>query len=154
MYENVLLHIGGKWGPARDGRTLDIVNPATEEVIGTLARAGIPDLDAALAAAVTGFATWRAMSAYERSKIMRKAAEILRDRLETVARCDRVVRRRGQAGLWPRYPGAQRQRVPAFGAGTRGRCRRIHAVEFPGQPGGAQGFRCTGRRLRVYIEGA
>jgi succinate-semialdehyde dehydrogenase/glutarate-semialdehyde dehydrogenase len=85
MYENVLLHIGGKWGPARDGRTLDIVNPATEEVIGTLARAGIPDLDAALAAAVTGFATWRAMSAYERSKIMRKAAEILRDRLETVA---------------------------------------------------------------------
>jgi succinate-semialdehyde dehydrogenase/glutarate-semialdehyde dehydrogenase len=85
MYENVLLHIGGKWRPARDGRTIDVINPATEEVIGTLARAGIPDLDAALAAAASGFATWRAMSAYERSKIMRRAAEIVRERQEAIA---------------------------------------------------------------------
>jgi succinate-semialdehyde dehydrogenase/glutarate-semialdehyde dehydrogenase len=85
MYENVLLHIGGKWGPARDGRTLDVVNPATEEVIGTLARAGVADLDAALDAAAAGFAVWRATSAFERSRIMRRAADLLRERLEDIA---------------------------------------------------------------------
>jgi succinate-semialdehyde dehydrogenase/glutarate-semialdehyde dehydrogenase len=85
MYENVLLHIAGKWGPARDGRTLDVVNPATEEVIGTLARAGKADLDAALDAAAAGFAAWRATSAFERSKIMRRAADLLRERLEDIA---------------------------------------------------------------------
>jgi len=85
MYENVLLHIAGKWVPAADGRTIEVVNPATEEVIGTLARAGIPDLDAALAAAASGFATWRAVSAFERSRIMRKAADLVRERLESIA---------------------------------------------------------------------
>ena len=40
MYQDVLLHIGGEWRAARGGRTLDVVNPATEEVIGTLAHAG------------------------------------------------------------------------------------------------------------------
>jgi succinate-semialdehyde dehydrogenase/glutarate-semialdehyde dehydrogenase len=71
MYQDVLLHIGGKWQSAKDGRTLDVINPATEEVIGKLAHAGTDDLDQALASAAAGFAVWRAMSAYERSKIMR-----------------------------------------------------------------------------------
>jgi succinate-semialdehyde dehydrogenase/glutarate-semialdehyde dehydrogenase len=85
MYQDVLLHINGSWKPASSGQTLDVINPATEEVIGTLARAGTDDLDAALAAAAKGFSVWRNLSAYERSKIMRRAAELVRERQETIA---------------------------------------------------------------------
>jgi succinate-semialdehyde dehydrogenase/glutarate-semialdehyde dehydrogenase len=85
MYKDVLLHIGGVWKTALDGRTIDVVNPATEEVIGKLSRASAADLDLALAAAAKGFAVWKAMSAYERSKIMRKAAELVRERLDDIA---------------------------------------------------------------------
>lgn len=86
MYQDVLLHIGGKWRSAADGRTLDVVNPATEEVIGKLAHASITDLDEALEAAAKGFATWRKMAAFDRSKIMRKAADLVRERSENIAR--------------------------------------------------------------------
>jgi succinate-semialdehyde dehydrogenase / glutarate-semialdehyde dehydrogenase len=86
MYQDVMLHIGGKWREAADGRTLDVINPATEEVIGKLAHASKTDLDAALDAAAAGFAVWRKISAYERSKIMRKAADLIRERSENIAR--------------------------------------------------------------------
>jgi succinate-semialdehyde dehydrogenase / glutarate-semialdehyde dehydrogenase len=80
-----MLHVGGKWRAARDGRTLDVVNPATEEVIGKIAHAGKADLDEALAAAQKGFEVWRKMSAFDRSKLMRKAAALVRERAETIA---------------------------------------------------------------------
>jgi succinate-semialdehyde dehydrogenase/glutarate-semialdehyde dehydrogenase len=85
MYQDILLHIGGHWTAGRAGATLNVVNPATEAVIGTLARADTADLDAALAAAAAGFNTWRAMSAFERSRIMRRAADLLRERAEAIA---------------------------------------------------------------------
>ncbi|MER8441695.1 NAD-dependent succinate-semialdehyde dehydrogenase [Mesorhizobium sp. M1066] len=85
MYKNVLLHIDGAWRPARDGRTMPIVNPSTEVELGSLAHAGIDDLDEALAAAAKGFETWRRASPFDRSKLMRKAANILRDRNEHIA---------------------------------------------------------------------
>ena len=84
-YPAVQLFIDGAWGPSAAGKTLDVLNPATGEVVGTVAHAEIPDLDRALAAAEKGFAVWRRMSAYERSKIMRKAAEILRTRIDAIA---------------------------------------------------------------------
>lgn len=86
MYQDVLLHIGGKWRAATGGKTIDIVNPATEEVIGRLAHATRADLDEALDHAARGFAAWRGMSAYERSKLLRKTADILRERAENIAR--------------------------------------------------------------------
>lgn len=85
MYPDTLLCIDGKWTKAADGRTIPVVNPATEEVIGTVAHAGKADLDAALAAASRGFAAWRRMSAFERSKIMRKAAQLIRERADAIA---------------------------------------------------------------------
>jgi len=84
-YPKVQLHIDGEWRDARSGKTLEIINPATEEVIGTVAHAEIPDLDEALAAAERGFATWRKVSPYERSKLMRKAADLLRSRADSIA---------------------------------------------------------------------
>jgi len=84
-YPNVLLHINGEWRPARSGRWLAVINPATEEVIGEVAHAGTDDLDEALAAAAKGFAAWKMVSAFERSKVMRKAADLLRARADDIA---------------------------------------------------------------------
>ncbi len=86
MYRDVLLLIDGKWRPSSSGETIPVINPATEEVIGSVAHASRADLDEALAAAEKGFAVWRKVSAYERSKVMRKAAELMRERLETIAK--------------------------------------------------------------------
>jgi succinate-semialdehyde dehydrogenase/glutarate-semialdehyde dehydrogenase len=84
-YPSVQLHINGEWRNARSGKTLPVINPATEEVIGTVAHAGRDDLDEALAAAETGFAAWKKVSAYERAKLMRKAADLLRSRADAIA---------------------------------------------------------------------
>ena len=84
-YPDVQLLIDGAWRPGARGRTIPVVNPATEEVIGAVAHAEIGDLDLALAAAKKGFALWRDISAFERGKMLRRAAELLRERLERVA---------------------------------------------------------------------
>ncbi|GGF70076.1 NAD-dependent succinate-semialdehyde dehydrogenase [Azorhizobium oxalatiphilum] len=85
MYPNVQLHIAGTWRDAEGGRRIPVLNPATEEEIGSVAHASRADLDEALDATQKGFAIWSRMSAYERSKIMRKAAGLWRERVETVA---------------------------------------------------------------------
>jgi succinate-semialdehyde dehydrogenase/glutarate-semialdehyde dehydrogenase len=85
MYPDTQLYIDGAWGASAAGRRHPVVNPATGAVIGQFAWADRADLDRALEAAARGFATWRKVSAYERSKIMRKAASLLRERVETIA---------------------------------------------------------------------
>lgn len=84
-YPDTQLLIDGVWRPGAEGKTIPVIDPATGETIGTVAHATKPDLDAALAAAERGFRTWSAMSAFERSKIMRKAAELLRERRDRIA---------------------------------------------------------------------
>jgi succinate-semialdehyde dehydrogenase/glutarate-semialdehyde dehydrogenase len=85
MYPDVQLFIAGKWTNAASGRKLTVVNPATGEPIGSVAHADRDDLDRALEAAGKGFATWRGVSAYDRSKLMRKAADLLRSRVDAIA---------------------------------------------------------------------
>ena len=84
-YPNTQLFIDGQWQDAADGRTLPVFNPATGKEIGRCAHAGKADLDRALAAAEKGFKAWRKMSAFERCKIMRKAADIMRERADDIA---------------------------------------------------------------------
>ncbi|WP_353191729.1 NAD-dependent succinate-semialdehyde dehydrogenase [Pandoraea pnomenusa] len=86
MSHNVELFINGQWKAGVEGLTLPIENPATGETIGTVARATQPDLDAALAAAEVGFAKWREIAPFERAKLMRKAAGLLRERVGDIAR--------------------------------------------------------------------
>ncbi|MDG9425189.1 aldehyde dehydrogenase family protein, partial [Streptococcus pneumoniae] len=76
--------IDGVWRNGSQER-LPVLDPATEETIGALAHAGIDDLDETLAAAAKGFRLWRDVGAFDRSKLMRKAASILRERAEHVA---------------------------------------------------------------------
>jgi succinate-semialdehyde dehydrogenase/glutarate-semialdehyde dehydrogenase len=85
MYSDVLLFIDGEWTKAAGGRTIPVVNPATGEPIGTVAHADKADLDRALEAADKGFRAWRKVSAFDRSKIMRKAANLLRERVDAIA---------------------------------------------------------------------
>jgi succinate-semialdehyde dehydrogenase/glutarate-semialdehyde dehydrogenase len=86
MYTELALHIGGTWrnGDGRPGE--DVVNPATEKPLARLPHAGASDLDEALAAAKKGFELWRATSAYDRAKVLRKAANLVRERAEQIAR--------------------------------------------------------------------
>lgn len=83
--ETVLLHIDGQWRAAASGKTLPVLNPANEAVLGQLAHAGVADLDEALAAAEKGFAIWSRTPVFERYKLMRKAAELLRERADKIA---------------------------------------------------------------------
>ncbi|MGB8550330.1 MAG: aldehyde dehydrogenase family protein, partial [Xanthobacteraceae bacterium] len=85
MYSDVSLLIDGGWRPAASGKTLPVLNPATGDPIGNVAHAEKADLDLALAAAQKGFAAWRKVSAFERYKLMRKAADNLRARADEVA---------------------------------------------------------------------
>jgi succinate-semialdehyde dehydrogenase/glutarate-semialdehyde dehydrogenase len=84
-YPNVQLHIDGKWRGSHSGKTIAVINPATEEQIGTVAHADKADLDEALAAAEKGFRAWRAVAPFERAKVMRKAAALMRERAEQIA---------------------------------------------------------------------
>jgi succinate-semialdehyde dehydrogenase/glutarate-semialdehyde dehydrogenase len=85
MYPDVKLFIDGNWTPGEEGKTLDVRNPATNERIGSVACAGKTDLDQALAAADRGFKIWRKVSAFDRSKVLRRAANLMRDRVEHIA---------------------------------------------------------------------
>ena len=100
MYANLELYIDGQWlnGDGRAGE--DVINPATEKPLARLPHASMADLDRALEAAKKGFAVWRAVSASERAKVLRKAADLMRDRHETIAKI--LVQEEGKA-----YPEAR-----------------------------------------------
>jgi succinate-semialdehyde dehydrogenase / glutarate-semialdehyde dehydrogenase len=84
-YPHTQLFIAGQWQDAADGRSLAVFNPSSGKEIGRVAHAGKSDLDRALAAAQQGFDTWRNVPAAERSKIMRKAAGLMRERAGEIA---------------------------------------------------------------------
>jgi succinate-semialdehyde dehydrogenase/glutarate-semialdehyde dehydrogenase len=84
-YPHVQLYINGHWREGAEARKLPVRNPATGEVMGDLACAETADLEEVAEAANRGFEVWRKISAFDRYKMMRKAAQLLRDRVETVA---------------------------------------------------------------------
>jgi succinate-semialdehyde dehydrogenase/glutarate-semialdehyde dehydrogenase len=85
QYPDTRLLIANTWADGASRRTLPVVNPATGDVIGTVAHAERADLNRALEAAAAGFTAWKRVSIYDRSKILRKAAELLRERAGTIA---------------------------------------------------------------------
>ena len=84
-YPDTHLFLNGEWREAAAKECLEIINPATEEVIGKVSHARKEDLDIALNAAENAFNSWKNVSAYERSKILRKAADIVRDKADQIA---------------------------------------------------------------------
>ena len=84
-YPNTSLFIDDAWVDAADGRTIPVRNPATGEEIGAVAHASIQDLDRALDAAARGFEVWRDQTPAKRSAVMRRAARLIRERLDDIA---------------------------------------------------------------------
>lgn len=80
------LYINGQWRDAASGDRFDVINPATEEMIASVASADLADADAALDAAQAAFGPWAAKKPRERSEILRKAWELMTERLDEFAR--------------------------------------------------------------------
>lgn len=85
MYHDINLYVAGEWTPAMAGGTKPVTNPATEEVIGTIADASTDDLDRALSAAERGLAIWRNTGSWERAAKLRRVSELIRERVEAIA---------------------------------------------------------------------
>ena len=78
------MYIGGEW--VDRGERTEVVNPYDGSVIDTVPRASIEDVDAAIASAARGAATMAKVPAYERFLMLRRAADLLQERLEEHAR--------------------------------------------------------------------
>ncbi len=85
MYEDLCLYIDGEFLQGGGRRHQDIVNPADGAVVAQLPHATMADLDRALAAAARAFETWRLSSPMERSRVLRRVAELSRERAKTIA---------------------------------------------------------------------
>ena len=85
MYTDLALYIGGTWRSGDGRKDEEVLNPATGKALACLPHATTDDLDEALDAAVSGLALWRATPAYDRAKVLRKAAGLVRERADSIA---------------------------------------------------------------------
>lgn len=85
-YADLNLFLAGEWVAAGDRKTETVFNPATEEALGELPHATTEDLNRALERAQQGFLEWRAVNPDERNYILKKAAQLLYERKEDIAR--------------------------------------------------------------------
>jgi len=86
MYEKFGILIDNEWRPAASGKTMAVHSPATEETIGAVPHGESADVAAVLDSARRGFNTWKALPAWDRAKIMRRTADLIRERVEDIAR--------------------------------------------------------------------
>ena len=83
MYDNLLanvptdLYIGGKWRKSSDNQRFDVIDPATEKTIASVASASVEDAKAAVDAASTAMEGWAAKKPRERAEVLRKAYELI-----------------------------------------------------------------------------
>ncbi|GAA1617257.1 MULTISPECIES: NAD-dependent succinate-semialdehyde dehydrogenase [Brevibacterium] len=82
---NTGLFINGQWRDAEDGKTIDVINPATGDVITTVADGSAADAEAAIKAAGDAQADWAATAPRERAEILRRAFELLIERSDDIA---------------------------------------------------------------------
>ena len=86
MYQDLALYIDGEFVKGGGRREQDVINPATQEVLGKLPHASTADLDRALAAAQRAFDSWKKTSPLERAKILRRVGELTRERAKEIGR--------------------------------------------------------------------
>ena len=80
------MFIDGQWVAAQDGKTIGVINPATEEVIADMAFGSRADTKRALEAASRAMVPWMKQSAWDRAKVLKKTAELVRQRADEIAR--------------------------------------------------------------------
>ena len=86
MYEKFGQYIDGKWQESSSGETYNVINPATEEIIGKVSKANSIDVQKALKSAEKGLVVWRNTSPWERAKIIRKISELIRSRVNVLSK--------------------------------------------------------------------
>ena len=86
MYEKFGQFIDGKWQKAEKGETYEVINPATEEILGKASKASEADVNKALKSAEKGFQVWKNTPPWQRSKIIRKIADLIRERTDVLAK--------------------------------------------------------------------
>ncbi|KVA09509.1 NAD-dependent succinate-semialdehyde dehydrogenase [Burkholderia latens] len=84
-YDALHLFIDGEWIGASERETAPVINPATQREIGRVPLATAADLDRALQAAAQAFDVWRTTVPAERARILKRAAELMRERAEHIA---------------------------------------------------------------------
>ncbi len=82
-YPEIKLYINGAWRPVAASQP--VINPATGEAVGNVPVASAADLDDAVAAATAGFAIWRETAPKARADLIREAAALMRERIDTIA---------------------------------------------------------------------
>jgi succinate-semialdehyde dehydrogenase/glutarate-semialdehyde dehydrogenase len=80
------MFIDGQWCDATDGRTLGVINPATEEVVHDIAYGSRKETKRAIEAAHKAMPAWMKLTAYDRAKVLKKTAELMRERADAIAR--------------------------------------------------------------------
>jgi len=86
MYSKFGQFIDGKWQQSQNNETYDVINPATEEVIGKASKAGEEDVNKALKSAEKGLEVWRKTPPWQRAKIIRKIADLMREKTDVLAK--------------------------------------------------------------------
>ena len=81
-----LMLVGGKWEASRDGRFLEVLNPANRKAFAEVPRAGAADVDAAVREAAKAFEGWKRVAPRERGKLLAKIAEAMDAQREAIAR--------------------------------------------------------------------
>jgi succinate-semialdehyde dehydrogenase/glutarate-semialdehyde dehydrogenase len=84
--KNRNLFVDGKWAPAASGKTLGVDNPATEEIIADVAFGTRDDCKKAIDAAAKAMPAWMKLTAYDRAKVLKKTADLMRERADNLAR--------------------------------------------------------------------
>ena len=86
MYSSFGLYCNGKWQTV-SGKSIPVISPVTEEVLGEAPGSTEADTVKAIESAVAGTEKWRKVGAWERSRLLKKAAEVIREKTEEIARC-------------------------------------------------------------------
>src|SRR3954453_23698975 len=80
------MFINGEWCDAANGRTLGVINPATEEVLCEIAYGSRAEARRAIEAAAKAMPAWMKLSAWDRAKVLKKTAELMRERADAISR--------------------------------------------------------------------
>lgn len=80
------LYIDGQWCDSASGKRIPVENPATEETIAEVSSGGREDCKRAIAAAAEAMKSWMKLTAYDRAKVLKKTAELMRERADALAR--------------------------------------------------------------------
>lgn len=86
MAHKTQFYINGEWVDPVNGERLDVVNPATEQVIGEVALGGVEDVDRAVAAAVAAFETYSQTTREERVDLLGRIVDVYKNRIPDVAK--------------------------------------------------------------------